>query len=145
MSDEQKKFLLAVDFGSTSLVACVFDLKTNLIAKASTKVKFYRKENLYTSCSPQTNWFLVSWNRRWKWISSLLLNSQQNVVWNDIHKLKFHPELLKDCSFSLWIHQKVTEFFLIFSNDRKNEVSEKTGNNLFKLVTKHIITQTNLK
>ena len=48
MSDKQKKFLLAVDFGSTSLVSCVFDLKTNLIAKASTKVKKFNCKKICT-------------------------------------------------------------------------------------------------
>lgn len=34
----EKKFILAVDCGSTNIVASIFDLKTNLIAEASNKV-----------------------------------------------------------------------------------------------------------
>ena len=36
----ERNYILAVDCGSTNIVASIFDLKTNLIADASNKVLF---------------------------------------------------------------------------------------------------------
>ena len=37
----EKKFILTVDFGSTTLTATVFDLETNIVAFASNMVFLY--------------------------------------------------------------------------------------------------------
>ncbi|XP_066920996.1 putative glycerol kinase 5 isoform X2 [Clytia hemisphaerica] len=56
MVDKEKKFLLAVDFGSTSLVACIFDLKTNLLVKASTKVPYIHLPEGGLEINPEELW-----------------------------------------------------------------------------------------